>query len=144
MQGSTMITIIKQVCGRVFERMLSENGIEAFNGAQGNILRVLWQEDGLPIRDLSRRTGLAMASLTGMLDRMETADLIRRDRGDTDRRKVLIFLTDHAKSLEADFLSVQEQFDAVLYSGFSEEEVQQFETYLSRVQKNVEGALYQN
>lgn len=36
---------------------------------------------------------LAMAALTGMLDRMESAKLIYRDRGDKDRQKNLIFLT---------------------------------------------------
>lgn len=37
--------------------------------------------------------GLAMTALTGMLDRMESAKLIYRDRGDKYRQKNLIFLT---------------------------------------------------
>ena len=36
-----------------------------------------------------------------MLDRMEAANLIYRDRGDKDRRKILIFLTEEAKGKEA-------------------------------------------
>ncbi len=47
--------------------MLQEAGIEEFNGAQGRILYILWQEDNLPIVELSRRTGLAKTTLTGML-----------------------------------------------------------------------------
>ena len=34
---------IKQAGGRLFERLLRESGVEAFNGAQGRILYVLWQ-----------------------------------------------------------------------------------------------------
>ena len=43
-QGGFLITRIKQVGGRVFERILAEKKIDAFNGAQGRILYVLWQK----------------------------------------------------------------------------------------------------
>ena len=92
-QGGFLIARIKQVGGRVFERILARRNIDAFNGPQGRILYVLWQRDGIPISELSRETGLAMTTLTSMLDRMEAGGLIRRDRGDKDRRKVLIYLT---------------------------------------------------
>lgn len=84
-QGGFLITRVKQVGGRVFERILAERGVEAFNGAQGRILYVLWQGDGVPISALSRDTGLAMTTLTGMLDRMEAAGLILRERSDPGR-----------------------------------------------------------
>ena len=61
-----------------FEKILSEKHIDAFNGAQGRILYVLWQEDGITIRSLSIKCGLAITSLTTMLERMENQGLIRR------------------------------------------------------------------
>ena len=36
-----LITQIKQVQGRVFQRLLDACGVDAFNGAQGRILYVL-------------------------------------------------------------------------------------------------------
>ena len=140
-QGGFLITRIKQVGGRVFERILSEKNIDAFNGPQGRILYVLWQEDGIPIRQLSRKTGLATTTLTGMLDRMEAARLIRRARGDADRRKVRIFLTAEAKGLEPEYRAVTEEMSRIYYKGFSSAEVEQFEGYLARVLRNVEDAL---
>ena len=47
--GGFLISQVKQVQGRVFDAMLQEAGIEEFNGAQGRILYILWQEDNLPI-----------------------------------------------------------------------------------------------
>ena len=79
--GGFLITRIKQVGGRVFDRILFQKKIDVFNGAQGRILYVLWQDNGVPISELSRQTGLATTTLTSMLDRMETADLIYRDQG---------------------------------------------------------------
>ena len=137
-QGGFLITRIKQVGGRIFERILAQKNIDAFNGAQGRILYVLWHEDGTPISELSRETGLAMTTLTGMLDRMETSGLVRRDRGDTDRRKILIFLTERAKALKDDYDEVTKEIGDIYYKGFSEEEIRQFEAYLRRILANVE------
>ena len=137
-QGGFLITRIKQVGGRIFERILAEKSIDAFNGPQGRILYVLWQQDGVPINELSKKTGFAMTTLTSMLDRMEAANLIHRDRGDKDRRKILIYLTEGAKALEKDYNEVTKEISDIYYKGFSEDEIQQFEAYLRRVLSNVE------
>lgn len=140
-QAGFLITRIKQVGGRVFERILSEKNIDAFNGAQGRILYILWQKDGIPISELSKETGLATTTLTSMLDRMEAANLIYRDRGDKDRRKILIFLTDEAKGLEQEYNEVSEEIGRIYYKGFSQDEIEQLEGYLRRILSNVEGVL---
>ena len=69
--GGFLVTKIKQLGDRIFERILAEKNIDAFNGAQGRILYVLWQEDGVPIKIISEKSGLAITSLTTMLERME-------------------------------------------------------------------------
>ena len=140
-QGGFLITRIKQVGGRVFERILAEKKIDAFNGAQGRILYVLWRNDGVPISTLSRETGLATTTLTSMLDRMEAAGLIVRNRGDRDRRKVLIYLTEAARGLEREYNAVSEEISNIYYKGFTKAEIAQLEGYLERVLKNVEEAL---
>ena len=53
MNGGFLVTKIKQLGDRIFEKILSEKNIDAFNGAQGRILYVLWQED----RSEERRVG---------------------------------------------------------------------------------------
>ena len=79
--GGFLITKIKQLGDRIFERVLGKKNIDAFNGAQGRILYVLWQEDGIPIKALSDRCGLAITSLTTMLERMEKQGLLSRIQG---------------------------------------------------------------
>lgn len=140
-QGGFLISRIKHIGGRLFEHILAEKKIDAFNGAQGNLLYILWQEDGIPIREISRRSGLAVTSLTSMLDRMESAGLIYRDRGDKDRRKILIFLTENARLLEKDYNDVTQEIENIYYKGFTEEEIDQFEQYLQRILRNLEQRL---
>ena len=134
-----LITKIKQLGDRIFEKILSEKNIDAFNGAQGRILYVLWQEDGIPIRALSDRCGLAITSLTTMLERMEKQGLITRLQDTKDKRKTLLYLTDKAHELKQDYDSVSLRMGQIYYQGFSEEEIVRFEGYLDRISRNLEG-----
>lgn len=137
-RGGFLISQIKQIQGRIFERLLSNAGIEAFNGAQGRILYVLWQKDGLPIVELSRKTGLAKTTLTGMLDRLESQGLITRCSDSADRRQIIIRLAEKAKQLNSDYTRVSQEMNQLFYRGFSNDEIIHFENTLKRILKNLE------
>ena len=137
--GGFQVSKIKQLGDRIFEKILAERGIEAFNGAQGRILYVLFQEDGVPIKVVSEKCGLAITSLTTMLERMEKSGLILRRQDAADKRKTLLFLTDKARDLENDYIAVSEEMGDIYYQGFTEEEVRAAEEYLDRIRLNLEG-----
>ena len=137
--GGFLVTKIKQLGDRIFERILSEKSIDAFNGAQGRILYCLWQEDGIPIKTLADKSGLAITSLTTMLDRMEKQGLITRTQDNSDKRKTLLILTDKARSLKTAYDAVSDKMGEIYYKGFSEEEIRSFESYLDRILMNLEG-----
>ncbi len=136
--GGFQVSKIKQLGDRIFEKILAERDIEAFNGAQGRILYVLFQEDGVPIKTVSEKCGLAITSLTTMLERMEKGGLILRKQDSADKRKTLLFLTDKAKDLENDYVAVSEEMGDIYYQGFTEEEVRAAEDYLDRIRQNLE------
>ena len=140
--GGFLVTKIKQLGDRIFEKVLTEKGIDAFNGAQGRILYVLWQQDGIPIKVISDRCGLAITSLTTMLERMEKQGLIRRVQDEKDKRKTLLYLTENTKALKNDYAAVSEQMSGIYYQGFTEDEIIQFESFLQRVQENLEEIHY--
>lgn len=137
--GGHLISQIKQVGSRIFEKILAEKSIDAFNGAQGRILYVLWQSDGIPIVELSKRTGLAKTTLTSMLDRMETAGLIKRSYDKTDRRQILVVLTETARGLHKEYDEVSDRMNELYYKGFTDEEIIHFEGYLQRILNNLNG-----
>ena len=136
--GGFLVTKIKQLGDRIFEKILGEKNIDAFNGAQGRILYVLWQKDGIPIKSLSEKCGLAITSLTTMLERMENHGLLSRVQAETDERKTLLYLTEKSRSLKSEYDAVSEKMSAIYYEGFSDKEVTQFEHYLERIRKNLE------
>lgn len=135
--GGFLVGKIKQIQGRVFEKLLADHGISEFNGAQGRILFVLWDRDDIPIRELSDRTGLAKTTLTSMLDRLEQSGHVLRTADPRDRRSMRIRLTDQAKGLREQYDAVSLEMSRLFYQGFSDEEILAFERNLERILENL-------
>ncbi|OPJ55107.1 MarR family transcriptional regulator [Clostridium oryzae] len=136
-KGGFYISQVKQLSDRVFQRLLKEDGINDFNGPQGRILYVLWQEDNLPIIEISKRTSLAKTTLTSMLDRMEMAGHIKRNFDTNNRRQILITLTPETRALKNKYEIVSNEMSELFYKDFSDEEITDFEKYLYRIIKNL-------
>lgn len=49
-QAGNFISQIKRLSDRIFERILADRKIDAFNGAQGRILYALWQGESISLR----------------------------------------------------------------------------------------------
>lgn len=135
--GGFLISQIKQVGSRIFEKLLEDAGVDAFNGAQGRILYVLWQSDNIPIVELARKTGLAKTTLTSMLDRMENAGLVTRVFDKSDRRQIRITITENARALSDEYEKVSMKMNEIYYAGFTDEEIRAFENTLRRVLDNL-------
>lgn len=136
-RGGFYISQIKQLSNRIFGRLLKENGIEDFNGAQGRILFVLWQKDNLTITELGEKTSLAKTTLTSMLDRMAEQGHIQRNHDPVDRRQTLITLTEKSKLLSKNYDEVSAQMNLLFYKGFSDEEINQLDKILAKVLSNL-------
>jgi DNA-binding MarR family transcriptional regulator len=57
-----------------------------------NCLNILALGGRMTAGDLARQTGLTTASITGVLDRLEAAGFVRRERDPDDRRRVIVRL----------------------------------------------------
>ena len=137
-EGGYLIGRAKFLSGRKLNKLFSEYGLTEFNGEQGKILYYLWKKDGLSSTDISLDTGLAINTLTNMLDKMDKEDLIYRKRGDADKRKKYVFLTEKGKTLELKSKMATDKMDDIFYKGFSENEIEIFEDMLRRIILNLE------
>ena len=54
---------------------------------------VLWERDGLAVKEIGERLFLDSGTLTPLLKRLEQAGLVKRTRSSEDERQVLIALT---------------------------------------------------
>lgn len=134
------ISRIKQINTRLLNKLLAQKNITAFNGEQGRILHVLWENDGISNQELSKRSGLAMSSLTTMLERMEEKNLLTRKGCPKDKRKCLLFLTEHANSLKKKYDEISDKMTKLSFEGISEDERLTFEKTLENILHNLEKA----
>ena len=134
------ISRIKQINTRLLNKLLAQKNITAFNGEQGRILHVLWENDGISNQELSKRSGLAMSSLTTMLERMEEKNLLTRKGCPKDKRKCLLFLTEHATSLKKEYDEISDKMTKLSFEGISEDERLAFEKTLENILHNLEKA----
>ena len=136
--GGFLISQIGKLSARTWERLLKECGVDAFNGAQGRILYVLWENEKLTISDISRLTSLAKTTLTSMLDRMEAAELIERVPDKENRRQVFISITKKAKKYREKYDKLSNDMNNIFYKNFTDDEIVNFEKQLRKVLKNFE------
>ena len=136
-QGGFLIAKIHQLSNRILAKKLKKYHLDEINPAQGRILFVLWQHDGIPISELARRTSLGRSTLTSMLDRLEGAGYVTRVPSQDDRRKILVERSDKDRALQERYAQVSEHMAGLFYDGFSGREVEEFEQYLGRIYGNL-------
>lgn len=135
-EGGFLLTKIHYLSRRIFSKLLKKHDIK-INPGQGRILFTLWQDDGISINMLGRRTQLGKSTLTEMLDRLEKSGHLRRVPSQQDRRKTLIELTDKTKGLHKKYEKVSQEMNDLFYEGLTEDEIDGFETLLRRVLANL-------
>ena len=135
-QAGFLMAKIRQVGGRISEKLLKKYGIE-INSAQGRIMFVLWRQDGISINELAKKTQLKKSTMTSMLDRLEKMGYIRRCPSSEDRRKILIKRTDKDRATEKKYVKVSQELSEIFCKGFSESRIDRFERDLKQILDNL-------
>lgn len=91
---------------RVYRQLLDEHELTY---PQYLVLLVLWEKDGIAVRDLMRRLKLDSGTLSPILKRLERAGMVNKQRNDIDERIVRISLTDKSRQLKPAIAEVQNQ-----------------------------------
>src|SRR6266478_6595771 len=101
-----MLRLDNQICfaiystahafNRVYKPLLDRLGLTY---PQYLVMLVLWERDGVPVKDIGERLLLDSGTLTPLLKRLEAAELVRRTRSTEDERQVLIALTPKGEAM---------------------------------------------
>ena len=137
-QGGFLISKINAIGGRRFDRILQQKNIDAFNGAQGKILYLLWNNGKMTATDISRKSGLAKTTITAMLARMHEQGLVNFAENSYDKRSVFVSLTPEALKMKEQYDDVTREMENIYYKGFTDAEAEQFESFLKRILSNLE------
>ena len=93
---------------------------------------------GITQSELCELIGTSPMALTGLLDRMEAKNLVKREENPADRRAKRIFLTDGALALKPEMEEVAAQFRQIARAGLDPEDIVTAQRVLNTMKTNVE------
>jgi len=125
------------VVSRRYARLVEPHGISL---AQYNVLRILRGAglDGLPTLAIRDRMIDEGSTVTRLLDKLEQATLVTRDRSRPDRRQVLCRITPKGEELLAQLDPEMDQADVDCMSVLGDEQLSQFIELLASVRTGQE------
>ena len=88
-------------------------------------------------RDIEREFNIRRSTATQLLKTMEEGGLIRRVPVDFDARLKKIELTEYAEEIRAQVQAQIRRAEAVMTEGFTEEEIENFFSYVERFKANL-------
>ncbi|WP_055668835.1 MarR family winged helix-turn-helix transcriptional regulator [Desnuesiella massiliensis] len=136
--GGLLINKVNFLSGRVFTKLIRKNKLLHINNAQGRILFILSRFKEMSINELCNELSVSKSTLTSMLDRLYFNGYIIKKTSELDKRLTLISITEKAKESVNIYESIVYQMEKIYYKGFSEEDINKFENYLSRIYINLE------
>ena len=108
---------VSRLITREYQPFLNELGVTY---PQYLVLLILWEQDHLTVNTIKEKLILNTNTVTPLLKRMESLQLIKRQRSEDDERKVIISLTEQGKNLKAQALTIPTR----LAAGLSASELQ--------------------
>lgn len=99
------------------------------------IMLSLWEQDGVSVVELSRRTKLDSPMLTPILKRLQEKGLITRVRDAADERRLVVTLSDAGRVLQRDAWDIPARM--VCEVGLSEEDQQVLHRLCAGIQQSL-------
>ncbi|MTK11157.1 MAG: MarR family transcriptional regulator [Clostridiaceae bacterium] len=100
---------------------------------QYGILKCLWDEDGQTPKQIARTLSLDGSTITGILDRMENKNLVRRTPDPDDRRTLKVVITNQGLELRECIEEVIEEVNKRILEIFTFEEQEQLKKFLEQI-----------
>jgi DNA-binding MarR family transcriptional regulator len=72
------------------------------------VMMVLWESDGVAVKNIAKRLQLDPPTITSLLKRLEFAGFINRQRNVSDERVVNIYLTGTGRDIQASVAKIQQ------------------------------------
>ncbi|MDF2891507.1 MAG: ohrR [Clostridia bacterium] len=72
------------------------------------VMLVLWEKDKITLKDLCKKLYLDSGTLTPLLKRLETMDMVKRVRSSEDERVLCVSITDKGRNMKQEAIKIPE------------------------------------
>ncbi|SKA73748.1 transcriptional regulator, MarR family [Paucidesulfovibrio gracilis DSM 16080] len=131
---------LAQLIVEFYEKLSSwEHGVVRGTGltpTQMHVIEILGANNALRMKELAQRMGVTTGSLTVVADKLEQRGLLRRRPNDTDRRSILVELTENGKQRFAEHDKLHMDLTRDIVADLSSEESALFAECLRKINRN--------
>jgi DNA-binding MarR family transcriptional regulator len=117
-----------------FDRCLKPHNVTR---SQWWVLAYLSRRDGMTQSQLAEELDLGKVAIGGLIDRLEKAELVRREADATDRRVNRVFLKPRSKQLIKRMRRINHEFNEIILKGIAEQQLETTAKTLVSVKKNL-------
>lgn len=125
-------------CQRLLTARLGELGLSI---ARYETLLAIARDEGLSQRNLGDRLLAAKSNVTGLLQRLETAGLIRRETDEQDARGLRVFLTAAGRRLLGEGVRAQASVVQLMMENIKQSEARTIGRLMRKVGESLDAAL---
>ena len=132
---SDYLRIITQASYNKVEEKLEKYGLVK---GQAYLLVLIRDNDGCTQKDLAELLGVRYSSISERLNKLENLGYIERNIDESNSKFKRISTTSAGKVAAIQCRRIQNEFEELMYSGFTKKEIKQLGNYLDRICENVE------
>jgi DNA-binding MarR family transcriptional regulator len=137
--GETISVLLREINGLIqenFKEYFCEIGLTP---PQIMVAGVLCKNKSMKISDISEQINLSNSTVSGIVDRLEKIEVVRRIRDDEDRRVVRVELTENFEKINVNFHSKIKSYFENLLNDCSEEDSEDIINGLVKLKKVLQG-----
>ncbi len=108
---------------------------------QGMLLMYVGHHDGLTHSEIAENLQISPAAVTKVIKRLEELNYLKRQSDPKDERISRVFIQSEGRKVIEQIRDTFLQLDDLTFQGFSADELSQLQSYLTRIQVNLQAAI---
>lgn len=128
------LVIVARSMKHALEIKLAEYGITS---SQYAVLELLWKSNGISLSDLGKALYFDNPTITGIINRMARAKLVRRKRNRNDRRVIKVYLTPKGRELQSILPKLADAVNKQAVENFQKNEKDAILDLATRIHNNI-------
>ena len=131
------ISKTKKKMTKFIEEKLHENGLDDLVPSYGNILTVLYDNDGsLSMKEIGELLGKEKSTITTLVNKLEKLGYVNKVKSTKDRRNTYVCLTEKGKNSEPIFGVISSEVGNTAYRNFTQDEKNELLRLLKKLNQN--------
>lgn len=131
------ISKTKKKMTNFIEKQLKMEGLDDIVPSYGNVLTVLYDNDGkLSMKQIGKLIGKDKSTVTALVFKLCDLGYVKKEKSEMDKRVTYIKLTEKSEKIKPKFDVISSKVQQTAYKGFSDDEKKEFFRLLKKINDN--------